>query len=74
MSYFSVQMSNIANEKSMPISKTGLFGKDRIDEVSERSAVTGQTTGQNSPVSIVRNMKESHMSLPQRQGSTMNVS
>jgi len=67
-------MSNIANEKSVPLSKTGLFGKDRIDEVSERSAITGQTTGQNSPVEIIRNMKESHMTLPQQHGSTMNVS
>ena len=38
-------MSNIANEKSVPLKQTGLFGRDRIDEVSERSVNTGQTTG-----------------------------
>jgi len=74
MSYFSINMQNIGNDKVMPISKTGLFGKDRIDEVSERSIVTGQTTGNTSPVDIIRDMKGSNMSLPQYRGSTMNVS
>ena len=53
-------MNNIANEKSVPISKSGLFGqdKDRIEEVSERSIVSGATSNQQSPNDNVRG---SHM-------------
>ena len=60
-------MSNIANEKSVPLSQTGLFGKDkdRIEEVSERSGNTGQTTtGQNSPEEMIRGRNGSRMSMP----------
>ena len=48
MSYFSEQMNNIANDKSKSISKSGLFAKDnnRIEEVSERSAISGNTSRQ----------------------------
>lgn len=71
-------MQNIANEKSVPLNQTGLFGggKDRIEEVSERSQVTGQTSMvNNSPKEIIRDMKGSYMSLPNaNHGSTMNVS
>ena len=53
-------MNNIASEKSKPIIKSSQFGKDkdRIEEVSERSIVSGATSNQQSPR---ENPRGSHM-------------